>query len=115
MAVNSSSRHFLCTGVTRVNDGLTFLFDREPVYFQPRKDNRRIVARSGDTWYSLAAEYFPSTPEGEQLFWVICDYQPVPVLDATVDPEPGTVIYVPAEDFVSATYFADSRRDQNII
>lgn len=115
MAVNTTSRHFLCVGVTRIDDGLTFLLDREPVRFQVHKDTKRIVAREGDTWYSLASEHFPSIPNGEQLFWAICDFQPVPVIDSTIDPIAGTLVYIPAEDFVIANYFGESRRDQNEI
>ncbi len=115
MAVSNLSRHFLCVGVTRIDDGLTFLLDREPIRFQTRKDTKRIIAREGDTWYSLASEHFQSIPNGEQLFWVICDFQPVPVIDATEDPIAGSIVYIPAEDFVIANYFVESRRDQNEI
>ncbi len=115
MSVGSLSRHFLVTGVTRINDGLTFLLDREPVRFQPRRDNRRVIARAGDTWHSLAAQHLKSIPNAEQLFWVICDYQPTPVVDCTMDPVAGEVIVIPSEDFVMSAYFTDSRRDQDVI
>lgn len=115
MAVGSLSRHFLVTGVTRVNDGLTFLLDREPLRFRIRKDNKRVIARGGDTWQGLAAQHLKSIPNAEQLFWVICDYQPTPIVDSTVDPEPGTIIFIPAEDFVMSEYFSDARRDNDEI
>ncbi len=111
MSVNSTSRHYLCVGVTRIDDGLTFLLDRDPIRFQPSKDNKRVVAREGDTWQSLASEHFTGINNGEELFWAICDYQPVPVLDSTVDPVAGTTVYIPSEDFLLANYFSESRRD----
>lgn len=115
MAAGSLSRHFLVTGVTRISDGLTFLLDREPVRFQPRRDNRRVIARAGDTWQSLASQYLKAISNAEQLFWVICDYQPTPIVDCTTDPVPGSIVVIPSEDFVMSTYFNDSRRDQDVI
>lgn len=109
------SRHLLCVGVTRFSDGLSFLLDREPIRFVNRGDTKRITAQRGDTWYGLAAEYLKPIPNAEQLFWAICDFQPTPVIDPTVDPVPGAIIYVPSADFIIANYFTDSRRDQDQI
>lgn len=102
-------------GATRISDGLTFMLDREPLYFQPRSDNKRIVAEKGDTWWSLAAKHLSALRNPEQFFWVLCDYQPTPILDPTVDPTPGAIVFIPDEDFFMSTYFADSRRDQDTI
>jgi hypothetical protein len=115
MAISDTSRYLMTLGATRVSDGLTYLLDREPLRFQPRSDNKRVVARAGDTWWSLASEHLAALTNPEQLFWVICDYQPMPVLDSTVDPTPGTIVYIPDEDFVMSYYFADSRREQDTI
>lgn len=115
MAAGSLSRHFLVIGVTRITDGLTFLLDREPIRFRVRKDNKRVIARGGDTWQGLAAQHLKAVPNAEQLFWVICDYQPTPIVDSTIDPEPGTIIHIPAVDFVMSAYFNDSQRDNDLI
>lgn len=107
------SRHLLCVGVTRFSDGLSYLLDREPIRYVNRGDNKRVQAKRGDTWYSLAAEHLVPIPNAEQLFWVICDFQPDPILDPTIAPTPGTIYYIPSPDFVTANYFSDARRDQD--
>lgn len=109
------SRHLLCVGVTRFSDGLSFLLDREPIRFVSRSDTKRITVQRGDTWYGLAAEHLKPIPNAEQLFWAICDFQPTPIIDSTIDPVPGTLVYVPSADFIIANYFTDSRRDQDQI
>lgn len=115
MAVQETSRYFMTLGATRVSDGLNFLLDREPLYFQPRSDNKRVVVQATDTWWSLAAAHLSSLPNAEQFFWVICDYQPNPIMDPTINPMPGTLVIIPDENFIMSTYFADSSRDTETI
>lgn len=106
------SRHLLCVGVTRFSDGLSYLLDREPVRFVNRSDTQRVQAKRGDTWYSLAGEHLIPIPNAEQLFWAVCDFQPTPILDPTIDPTPGSIVYIPSTEFILSNYFSDSRRDQ---
>ena len=105
------SRHLLSVGVSRVTDGLTFLLDPEPFRFVNRSDNRRVVVEAGDTWQGLAQEHLRPINNANELWWVICFFQPEPVLDPTVPPTPGTVVYIPSPEFVTSDWFADSRRD----
>jgi len=109
------SRHLLVTGLTRVTDGQRFLLDREPFRFVPRPDTRRIVAKGGDTWQSLAFEHLNPVSNAEQLWWVLTDFQPEPVLDPTIPPVPGTIIYIPAPEFVLSELWAESRRDEDAV
>lgn len=115
MAAQETSRYFMTLGATRIGDGLTFMLDREPLYFQPRSDNKRVVAQANDTWWSLASTHLTALSNPEQFYWAICDYQPNPILDATVNPTPGTIIFIPDADYLMSVYFADSRRDEDAI
>ena len=115
MSVNQQSRYFMTLGATRISDGLSFIMDREPITFQPRSDNKRVIARVGDTWWSLAATYLGSLQNPEQFYWAICDYQPNPITDPMVPPTPGTIVFIPDEDYFISVYFSDSRRDEDAI
>lgn len=112
MPPGTNSRHLLTTGVTRIEDGLTFLLDREPFRFVNREDNKRVTVRGGDTWQSLAVEHMGSIERAEELWWVLADFQPDPIVDPTEALEAGKIIFVPSEDFVLSTVFADVRRDE---
>lgn len=109
------SRHILTTGVSRVDDGLTYLLDREPLRFRPLSGNRRVRVASSDTWQTLAAAFFVPIQNPHQLWWVICDFQPEPVLDPTVPPVSGTYVYIPSVEFVLAEVFSRDRKAEALI
>jgi hypothetical protein len=99
-------------GVSRITDGQTYLLDREPFRFVNRGDNKRVIAKGGDTWQSLAAEHLQPINNAEELWWVLADFQPDPIVDPTEALEAGRVIFIPSSDFVLSEIFADARRDE---
>jgi len=95
MPAAANSRHFLCTDVTLAS-GERFLTEDEPYRYQNLVDNAVHTARSGDTWMSLAGFYFKGMVRPAGFWWAIADFQPVPVVDPTVPPAMGTVVYIPS-------------------
>jgi hypothetical protein len=115
MPPGPNSRHLIAPMVTRVDDGLTFVLDREPFRFVPRPDNRRVVVEEGETWHNLAATHLQPISRAQDLWWVICDFQPTPVLDPTQQPIPGSVVFIPSPEFVQGTILSDSRAEDTVI
>jgi hypothetical protein len=111
----ANSRYILVTAASDLDTGLTFLFDRERVRFEARRDNVRVVVRAGDTLQSLASRFFAPFPNPEQLWWLIADFQPDPIVDPTIDLEPGTILYLPSLEFIGSSVFSDARRDSEVI
>lgn len=90
---NRFSRHRF--SVAQVDsEGRLFLSDREPYPFRELADNRRHVAREGDTLFNLAGRYFAPMSRACGFWWVIADFNGVH--DPTVPPMPGTVLVVPS-------------------
>lgn len=86
-------------GLTQVTDdaGRIFLDDREPFGYVERTDNIVHTAAMGDTWFNLALRYYRDISlRADGLWWVICDFQPQPVVDPTLAIPPGTKVYLPS-------------------
>lgn len=97
MPMYEYSRYRYCTVLTD-SDGVTkYLDEREPFRFRDESDNRFYVAKEGDTWWGIAWRFFPSFPNKSLLWWLICEYQPEPVVDPTIKIAAGTQIAVPSE------------------
>lgn len=103
-----TSRYY---GLDTVNDQTlprprTYLAPRTPARYRPRPDNTPHIVREGDTLDSIAHRHFAGLGAGsarftpEQLYWVIADFQPQPILDATIQLRPGTTLILPSQEFV---------------
>ena len=109
MAPKKMSRYEFCR-IERV-DGVRRLTERVLVRFVSRSDSTEYVASDGDTWWHLAhAAYEGLTDRPAGLWWVLADFQPVPVVDPTLKIEAGTVLQIPSWDFIQDVVFASSRR-----
>jgi len=64
--------------------GRRYLGEREPFGFHPFVDNRTHAVVEGDTLFHLAGRYFSPLPRACGLWWLIADFQPVPILDPTL-------------------------------
>jgi hypothetical protein len=104
------SRHSFALGVQDGAERL-HLTDRELFRFRKLDDNRTHTVAEGETLYSIAAAKFSNFPRPAGLFWVVADFQPIPIQDPTVMPEAGTVLIVPSERTVSDLIFNESRRE----
>ena len=110
-----NSRHAVTPMIARIDDGLTFLLDREPYRYVPRPDNRRVVVQQGDTWHSLAARHLHPIARPQDLWWLICDFQPTPVLDPTAPIAVGSVVFIPSPEFVQGTVLTDLAAEISVI
>lgn len=104
------SRYLFCQGLTDENGNL-FLTDREPFLFVERSDNRHHVVTEGDTLFSLAHRYFSPLERPAKFYWVIADFQPDPIIDASLKLEIGKSLVVPSLRCLVEEIFNESRRD----
>ena len=84
--------------------------EREFFLYQDLPDNRYHPVVTGDTLFNLAERAFPSFPRACGLFWVIADFQPERIQDATLALIVGTVLIIPSERVVRELIFDESRR-----
>jgi hypothetical protein len=113
MAVTQFSR-YLFTSMIQNEDGYLYLTEREPFRFQNLPDNIRHVVESGDWWPYLAHEFYKSLPvRSAGLWWIICDFQPQPVIDPTIRPEVGSLIVAPSQRVVVEEIFSERRRKES--
>jgi hypothetical protein len=85
-------------------------FGERPVFgFRDLPDNRLHVVKQGERLWHLGHMYFPGVPKNGALYWAIADFQPEPVLDATLDLNVGSIIVVPSIATLNAI-FSSSRR-----
>ena len=101
MPPGNNSRHLFTTAQKRDGEESTFLSERVPFGFRDYADNRMHTVHARDTLMRLASVYF--APLGElplisaaNLFWVIADFQPVPIHDPTVRLVPGEKLVIPS-------------------
>lgn len=77
--------------------GRIYTADRIPFRFTQRDDSILHIAQAGESWWGLAQKYYfeiSDRPSG--LWWVICDFQPQPVVDPTLIIQPGSEVVVPS-------------------
>jgi hypothetical protein len=89
------------------------LASREPFRFRELTDNRIVRAKEGDTVFTLAARHFAGMPRPAGLWWVICDFQPQPIIDPTVRLRPGALVVIPSARTVQEQIFAEGRRRES--
>ena len=104
MALRSSSRYrnsrlLIDEGNLRLDRNTTYFGDYTPVRFQPRNDNSNHIVRAGESLDHISTGYY-FDPE---LFWVIADFQPVPILSPLEPIEPGRILVIPSLDFVRSS------------
>lgn len=81
--------------------GAVLLPEREPYQYRDRDDNIQHEALEGDSWWSLAQYYYwDLSPEACQLWWIIADYQPTPVVNCAKPLKAGQLIMIPAPSTV---------------
>lgn len=89
--------------IARDSDDNAYLTDREPFAYQERDDNITHIVEDGDTLQSLAQFYYwYLSTDACELWWVIADYQPAPIINPFHPLKPGKLIVVPSPDLVSS-------------
>jgi hypothetical protein len=108
--VDVFSRYRFCKLLTD-EGGRAYLSERTPYGYRQLADTIPHTAVDGDTWWGLAGRYYKGYfPQPSMLYDVLCDFQPVPVVDPTVVIEAGTLIYIPHPTTVSEKILNEQRR-----
>lgn len=103
------SRYQFCTVLG--GDGQTaHLDEREPFRFRDESDNRFYTTKEGDTWWGLAWRFFTGFPNRSLLWWLLCEYQPEPVVDPTIVIPAGTTVVIPSERLLRTKVFSPENR-----
>lgn len=104
------SRYWACVG-RRDTAGRLWLDERAPVRYRVEADNRVHTVRDGDTWWGLAHRYFYGvTVRPANLWWILAEFQPAPVIDPTLALTPGATIVIPSARFVRTVVFGAMQR-----
>lgn len=111
MFIDELSR-FRCAELIRTDDGYLHWDLRRTLEYLGHEDDIAHEVQPDDTWHSLAYKFYGTEFGGANLWWVIADYQPEPVLDPTVLPTPGDIVMIPApsiiQDFILSVNDEDS-------
>lgn len=104
MPPRANSR-YLSAGIVSDNDiprARLFLGSRTSFQYRDRPDNTIYVVEPDDTLGSIAYKKYSSImgSMAATLYWVIAEYQPVPIVDATIALRPGQRLILPGVDFV---------------
>jgi hypothetical protein len=109
MQLGKNSRYQYCHAF-RDEGGRLFLDEREPFAYRDEKDNRLHTVIEGDSWWGLAFQYFQGLDRPEGLWWLLCEYQPLPVVDPTIKLPEGTLVVIPSLRLVRLEVFSDGQR-----
>ena len=93
--------------------GRPYLDEREPFRYRAASDNVFHTAAQGDTWWGLAQRYYPQFERASGLWWVLCEYQPQPVVDPTLAIAAGTVVVIPSARALRLEVFSDAARAEH--
>jgi hypothetical protein len=74
-------------------------------------DNVAHVCREGDTLWGISAQYYNEQfDRPELLYWIVADFQPIPIVDPTIAFSAGDVVQVPSVRVVKL-YLEDPARE----
>lgn len=100
-SLGPNSRYRLSFVVSDEVRGIRYnLLRRERVSFDSNAENRLYQAQSGENSFAVAAKHFRRYARPASLFWLVCEYQPTPILDPTTDLG-GRTIYIPPDSKVT--------------
>lgn len=109
MPMFSLSRYRYCT-VYEDSEGCQFLDEREPFRYSDEPDNVYHTVREGDTWWGLAHRYFDGIPRACGLWWLLCEFQPEPIIDPTIILATGSIVVVPSIRLIRTKVFNEDRK-----
>jgi len=114
MPPRENSRYAFTTARRDAESQKLLLGPRTPFRYEARADNRTHVVQSGDTLWNLAARYFQPLGglpirSAAMLYWIIQDYQPVPIHDPTIRLQEGTTLVIPSVAFVIDRVFTEAQ------
>ncbi|RJS13759.1 hypothetical protein DRW03_35925 [Corallococcus sp. H22C18031201] len=109
MAPHAGSRYSFCLGV-RDNLGRLVLTERVPYGYRPHADTRVHLVAQGDSLWGLAGLYFAPLPRACGFWWVLADFQPEPIIDATLELEAGRRLFIPSLRVLTDVILSEQRR-----
>lgn len=112
MPPRRTSRYLYTEGIRDTSDRF-YLTERIPFRFKALADNRQHRVGVGDTLHQLAARYFKRLRRPAGYWWVIADFQPVPIFDPTIALVPGSVIVIPSVRTLLEEVFNEARRRES--
>lgn len=109
--MDENSRYRYCT-VLNLGDAnhTVYLDEREPFRFRDEPDNKHHTARDGDTWWGIAWKFFRSFRNPALMYWLLCEYQPEPIIDPTIKIAAGTDIVIPSDRVIRNYVFNRENR-----
>lgn len=84
---------------------------REPIEFEDDVENTTYVIRAGDTLQTIANKFFVGFPNPPSMWWIIAEFQIVPIKDPTLRLVPGSVLTIPSRNLAHNlinTYMTDT-------
>ncbi|MEN6368466.1 MAG: hypothetical protein ABFD77_02070 [Thermotogota bacterium] len=103
------SRYRFCT-MLGGNGEIAYLDEREPFRYRDEPDNTFYTAKDGDTWWGLAWKFFSGFPNKALLYFLLCEFQPEPVVDPTIRIEAGRQIAIPSERIIRTKVYSKDNR-----
>ncbi len=106
------NRYLFCIDHEDVNGNLA-LSRRVPYRFRELPDNRVHIGVEGQSIHDIAQIFYGGTygeRRSRDMFWIICDFQPQPILDCTLTVKAGQHIIVPSPTTIEA-YISDPERE----
>lgn len=113
MAPQARSRYLFCEGRLNAN-GAMYLTDRVPYRYRDLPDSRVHEVAQGHTLKKIAHAYFVGIPNPQELWWIIADFQPEPIIDPTISLAVGRRLIVPSVRTVLEKIFSESRREETL-
>jgi len=88
------------------------LTEHVPYRYREFDDNRIHPISEGDNLWTLAERYFEGGHDNpSELYWVICDFQPDPIHDPTLDLEVGSTLVIPSLRTLLEEILVEKRRE----
>ncbi len=107
------SRHTFTTQL-ELEDGRIYHSRSEPYLYRAFPDNGYYPVRGNDTLFTIAGKLYRGLdPERAcGLWWVIADFQVEPILDSTLQLNPGRRLVYPSSRVIQTEIFAAEREGE---
>ncbi len=86
--------------------GRRYLGERPVFGYRDLPDNRLHIVKEGERVWHVCHIFFPRLPKNGTLYWIVCDFQPEPILDPTLELEVGRLLVIPSQETVQRVILA---------
>lgn len=107
---DETSRYILADEI-ELADGTILWTAPEPVGNLGLTDDIIHSVTTGDTLFTLAMKYYKRLQRPEQYYWVIADYQPIPILDPIAPLVVGKKLMIPSVRTLQEIILNEDRRE----